>query len=284
MENIPNEVKIINIRLFYLFFNNLFEKLSANKLLKDKIKNILKNYYFELINYSLDGRIHIILKEDIKKTKNSILELVNSPKNHIKNLIYNDYQKKSKNMVFNYQDLENNLDKLIKVIPNYLKKIKDNVIKVEKIYKEEQEKVEIDNKINEIKDKLDKYNNLCDNLLLKEESEIEYKNQIHPKYIDKLNQAKYEISKYEELLLKEKDKIKYWMIPFKNKKNINIYYEDNNKYKLCKGDSTNSTLYFKNKIDNENMNKFSIINKTIIICIKVIKNFFNIICIFKYNS
>ena len=72
--------------------------------------------------------------------------------------------------------------------------------------------------------------NFCDNLLLKEESEIEYKNQIHPKYIDKLNQAKYEILKYEELLLKEKSKIKYWKIPFKNKRNINTYYEDNDKY------------------------------------------------------
>ena len=36
MENIPNKVKIINIRLFYLFFNKLFEMLDANKLLKKK--------------------------------------------------------------------------------------------------------------------------------------------------------------------------------------------------------------------------------------------------------
>lgn len=41
-------------------------------------------------------------------------------------------------MVINkYQKLENNLDKLIKDIPKYLKRIKENVTKVEKIYNEE---------------------------------------------------------------------------------------------------------------------------------------------------
>lgn len=64
--------------------------------MKEKIQNILKNYYFELINYSLDGRIHEILKDDIIKTNKSILKLVDSPKNHIKDLIYNDYQEKPK--------------------------------------------------------------------------------------------------------------------------------------------------------------------------------------------
>ena len=260
LENIPNEIKINNIRLFYTFFNNLFENLYANELLKEKIQNILKNYYFELIDYCLDGKIYKILKSDITQTDNSILKLIESPKKHIKKLIFNDYQTKAKNMVIDkYQDLENNLDKLINEIPNYLERIKDNVTKVEKIYNEDQEKVEIDNKIKEIEDKLKDYNNWCDKLLLKEENEIQYENQIHPEYIDKLKKAEYEISEYKELL-KEKEKINYWIVPFKYQKNIDIYYEDNNRYKLEKGNSMNSTLYFKNKIEDKNMEKFSLIN------------------------
>ena len=272
LENIPNEVKITNIRLFYLFFNNLFEKLNANKLLKEKIQDILKNYYFDLINYALDGRIHEILKNDIEKSDNSILKLIDSPKKHIKELILNEYRIKAKNMVINkFQDLDNILDKLINEIPEYLKRIKDNVTNVEKIYNEEQEKVEIENKIKEIENKLNEYNNCCDNLLLKEENEFKYGNQIHPQYIDKLQKNKYEILIYKDLLI-EKEKIKYWIIPFKYQKNTNIYYEDNednedndkndnNKYKLDKGDSNNSTLYFKNKIDDKNMKNFSIYTK-----------------------
>lgn len=77
---------------------------------------------------------------------------------------------------------------------------------MEKIYNEDQEKVEIDNKIKEIEDKLKDYNSWCDKLLLKEKNEIQYKNQIHPEYIDKLKKAEYEISEYKELL-KEKEKL-----------------------------------------------------------------------------
>ena len=99
LENIPNEIKINNIRLFYTFFNNLFENLYANELLKETIQNILKNYYFELIDYCLDGKIYEILKSDITQADNSILKLIESPKKHIKKLIFNDYQTKAKNMV-----------------------------------------------------------------------------------------------------------------------------------------------------------------------------------------
>lgn len=75
---------------------------------------------------------------------------------------------------------------------------------MEKIYNEVKEETEIENKIKDIEDKIKEYNNCCDCLLLKNETEIEYEYQIHPKYIDKLMLAKYEILIY-EVLLKEKE-------------------------------------------------------------------------------
>jgi len=129
---------------------------------------------------------------------------------------------------------------------------------MEKIYNEVKEETEIENKIKDIEVKIKEYNNCCDCLLLKNETEIEYEYQIYPKYIDKLMLAKYEILIY-EVLLKEKEKIDYWKILLK-KRNIDIYYKDNNKYKLNKGDSLNSNLYFKNKIDDKNKKKLSVIN------------------------
>ena len=69
LEIMPNEIEIVNIRLFYYYFNNLFEKLNATDSLKDKIKDILKDFYFELLHYSFDDNINAILTEDINEFK-----------------------------------------------------------------------------------------------------------------------------------------------------------------------------------------------------------------------
>jgi chemotaxis regulatin CheY-phosphate phosphatase CheZ len=101
------------------------------------------------LNYSFNGTIHNILSEEIKTSINNILKLIKSPKEFIKNTIYNDYSDKTKNIVIknNFQDLENNLNKIIKEIPNYIKDIEENVIRVEKIYKEEEQQKAVDKEI-----------------------------------------------------------------------------------------------------------------------------------------
>ena len=264
LENVPNEIKIINVRLFYQFFNNLLDKLNVDKqFLKDEILTILKNFYFELINYSLDGSMDKILSDDIKNSNNFILKLIYSPKTHIKEMILNNYEAKAKNLVNNNKkkDLEDNLQKLIEEIPNYIETIKENVEEIENIYREEQDKKNIDNEIHEIEKKLDEYNKSCDKLEEKV-PEIEYEDQIHPKIINEIKIKLNELQKYKEILKENTDnKINYFQIPFKNPKNnnINIYYD--NKSKILKGGNNENNLYFKNEIKNENKNKFCVKKK-----------------------
>jgi hypothetical protein len=108
LDIIPNEIEKVNIRLFYYFFNNLFEKLNAEGFLKEKIQNLIKNCYFELLNESFEGTIDNILSEDINTSNNNILKLINSPKKFIQNIIHNDYSDKSKNLFQKdkFKDLE----------------------------------------------------------------------------------------------------------------------------------------------------------------------------------
>ena len=68
LEIIPNEIEMVNVHLFYHFFNNLFEKLNSSDYLKQKIQEILKGFYFELLKYSFEGKIKTILSEDIKNS------------------------------------------------------------------------------------------------------------------------------------------------------------------------------------------------------------------------
>ena len=51
LDDVRNEVEMPNVRLFYYFFNNLFERLNSDGIIKEKIQNILKDYYIELLNY-----------------------------------------------------------------------------------------------------------------------------------------------------------------------------------------------------------------------------------------
>ena len=257
LKNIPNEIKIINIRLFYIFFDNLLEKLSAdNKYMKEEIIKILKDFYIELINYSLNGKIYTLLSSDISKSEILLLELVNSPKECIKKIIINKYEEKAKSIVINDQkkDLEDNLEKLIKEIPGYIEKIKVNVTNVENIYKEEQEKNEIDKIIEKLTENLEKYNEICDNLFLSD-SQIKCIYQINSKYIRELEEKMNSILEYQEILIKEKNsKINYYYkIPIKNKRYINIFYDN---YQIIKGDN----LYFKKDIKKIEKNKFSVRN------------------------
>ena len=55
--------------------------------MKEEIPQILKQYYFCLLDYSLSGKMHSILSEDITKPNISFIKLVNSPKEYIKDII-----------------------------------------------------------------------------------------------------------------------------------------------------------------------------------------------------
>ena len=253
LEIIPNEIEMINIRIFYFFFNNLFEKLNVtSEILKQKIQEILKKFYFELLKYSFDGNFDTILSEDIKSSKKDILKLIESPRNYIKDKIYNDYSNKTKSILDNnkFQELENNLKKMINKIPEYIEKIRENVKQVEEMYKYEEEEDAVNTEIENIKSYLLEYNNKFEEL-----KNISFKKQISQKQIKEYENAESKIKKYKKLVLNENinEKLIYWKIPTNNNNQFNIKYDNNNIQIL------DDYLYFKiEELDDDFKNKFTI--------------------------
>ena len=192
LDNIPNEIEQSNTRLFYIFFNSLFEKLNADGILKEKIQNLIKQFYFELLNESFEGKIDNILSEDIKTSNNNILKLIDSPKKFIKNIINNDYSNKSKNLFQKgkFKDLEKNLEEFTTKIPEYIEQIKENTNEIEDIYKEEKEKEEIGKVIKDIEKKIESYNIKYNNLKKRDKNKIQCDIQIDPDNINQFYKAK----------------------------------------------------------------------------------------------
>ena len=244
LDNIPNEIEKVNIRLFYSFFNNLFEKLNESGYLKEKIQNLIKDHYFELLNESFKGTIDNILSDDIKTSNNNILKLIDSPKKYIKNIIENEYSDKSKKIFQKdkFKDLEENLEQFINKIPNYIEQIKGNVVKIEELYKGEKEKEEVNKVIKDLETKLDNYNLKYEKVKKQDKNKVPFEFNIHPNSINEFNIAKENIEKYNKLYEKDgNETIIYWKIPFKKDssyKNLHIRYEK--KTQILKG----QFLYF----------------------------------------
>ena len=248
LENISDEIKMKNIRLFYHFFSNLFS--VSYPLIKGKLINL----YLDLIDYSLKGEINKILSNDIQLIDISLLKFIYSPQKYIKEKILLEYGAIAKNIIRNkYENLNNRLDNIIGQIPQNLEKMMTNITEIEKNNKE----IECDKEILNLKNIINKYNIAYDKLKLIDKSLIDYENQIHPLNIKDLNIYRECISKHMELLEKG-EKLYIWIIPFKNEnKNIIIHYQD---YKLVQGDNSINNLYFKNNIDEESKKKFSVIS------------------------
>ena len=244
LENISDEIKMKNIRLFYHFFSNLFS--VSYPLIKEKLINL----YLDLIDYSLKGEINKILSNDIQLTDISLLKFIYSPQKYIKEKILLEYGAIAKNIIRNkYENLNNRLDNIIGQIPQNLEKMMTNITEIEKNNKE----IECDKEILNLKNIINKYNIAYDKLKLIDKSLIDYENQIHPLNIKDLNIYRECISKHMELLEKG-EKLYIWIIPFKNEnKNIIIHYQD---YKLVQGDNSINNLYFKNNIDEESKKNF----------------------------
>ena len=158
--DIPNEVLNPNVRLFYYYFNYLFDKLNASGILKEKIEKILKESYLELLKMAFKGNFNEILKEDMENNTSDILQLIYSPKEFFKDKINKEYSEKTKNITINnnYGILEKNIADLIKEIPEKIKKIENNVKQIEDIYKEKETEEAILKKKTIIEAEIRKYN------------------------------------------------------------------------------------------------------------------------------
>ena len=113
LEIIPNEIEMVNVHLFYHFFNNLFEKLNSSDYLKQKIQEILKGFYFELLKYSFEGKIKTILSEDIKNSNKEWYPLLTEYENEkdlfiIEEYTFNSLQKKYNSFKYYQKNSYNN--------------------------------------------------------------------------------------------------------------------------------------------------------------------------------
>ena len=258
INEVPNEILMPNIHLFYSFFNNLFEKLNITGKCKEQIENILNEFYFDLIDCEFEGKLKNLLSEDIRSSKNNILQLVFKPKTYIYKKLCNDFSNETKNIFKynNFKDLETNLNTFIDKIPEYIQKINDEVTKIESIYEEEEYNKQTKKFIEKLEEKISKYNLLCENLK-KPTNNIALDIQIHPKeitnYLDGQKSFKEDIKSYKNFLIKEETFI-YWEIPFKKEKGKIITY--NKDIQIFRGNY--DKLYFIiEEINDEFKNNFS---------------------------
>ena len=253
VNEIPTEIEMNNIRLFYHFFNNLFEKLDAAGYSKQN--SLIIKCYLELLNYSFEERISEILEDDIKRSEKDILKLINSPIEYFKEI----FKKENINDNDDLKNLEKNLVNIIEEIPGQISKIKEKVKVIEKNLNEEKEQNEIEKKIHNIKRIILEYNSIIEDLINNNNKTLNI--QIHPNKISILENTQKEIKKYMDFIEENEETITYWKIPFNNK-DISIRYDKN--IQIFRG--KNNYLYFKiNEIDDEFKRKFSVLenyNKT----------------------
>ena len=130
LNEVPKEILMSDARLYYIFFNNLVEKLNHEDILNENIKSILKYFYFDILEFSFKGEINTLLEEDISKSNNNICNLIKSPREYIENKIYNDYSEKTKIIA-----TQTYFDNLEKEINNFLDKIPDKLKELKKMLK-----------------------------------------------------------------------------------------------------------------------------------------------------
>ena len=253
LRDIPSEILNPNVRLFYYYFNYLFDKLNADGKLKEKIEKILKEKYLELLKMSFEGNLNEILNGDITNDSlEDILQLINSPKEFIKKNIIKEYSDKTKNILVNnkYSSLEKNLEDLIKVIPEKMEEIENNVNQIEDIYKTKEIEDEIKKKKKIINDEIKKYNKILDDLK-KSKGVIDTKN------IENLEKVANKIDNYRDLISNNsnEDTIIIHKILIKNERNLIISF-DNTPLNI----QNINELYFNiDEINEEFKNKFKII-------------------------
>jgi len=121
---IPQDKLINNVRPFFSFFNELYQKFSISDISNvNIILNILKNTYMDLLKCSLKGEIYSLFSEDIITSKRDILKLIYSPKEFIKQNMNKIYIQKNLETKLNSnksdfnEDVENIL--LESIMSNY---------------------------------------------------------------------------------------------------------------------------------------------------------------------
>ena len=130
LDKIPSELLNNNIHIFYEYFKNLVWKIKiSNKRIKDKIKDILEEFYSILIENVFNGDINNFIKQNFSYEYNDkdelMINIVKKPNKYIFNKIKQKCNEKQLNFANHFQTLYDNIIKFISNLPE----IKDKIYK-----------------------------------------------------------------------------------------------------------------------------------------------------------
>ena len=128
LDKIPSELLNNNIHIFYEYFKGLVGKIKiSNNRIKDKIKDILEEFYSILIENVFNGDINNFIKQNFSYEYNDkdelMINIVKKPNKYIFNKIKQKCNEKQLNLANHFQTLYDNIIKFISNLPELKDKI-----------------------------------------------------------------------------------------------------------------------------------------------------------------
>ena len=261
IERIPSEILNDNIHIFYQYFKNLVGKLKiSNNKIKNIIKDILKEFYFNLIDNAFtentfDDFIKLHFNYEYNDDDDLMINMFKKPSNYIFNRIKKICSEKQLNFANNFQSLYDKINKFNSYLPELKSKITESYNEINNIklanfkYSQDNKKnLEINAMFESISLDIKKYNTKIDDLIKSTEIQISNVD------IDKLIESSKTIKSQFKVIKDSEICIDYLKIPVKNNEDLKkIFYDDkeikfNSKY-----------IYLKNhEIDDDFISKFRI--------------------------
>ena len=267
LRDIPNEISMPNVHLFYLFFNNICSRSNVSKdgKIKDDIKKLLLEFFKNIIDIEFNNNMNNLLNKDLlsEKEEDNVSLFIKDPENYIKNSLENEYKQKIKNIITveKFEFLINNVNDILEQIDSGLPNaIKNKAQDLEKIINLQYIEEKVKNEILNIKEQLSKYNSAVE-ILKNSSKEGFYDKQIFN--LRKFNLEKEFIKKYLEFYDENKNFI-IINIPINNYKlkNKKLYYEFQDENHGLYKENKNIYLIF-DEWDESIKNKFIVMSRIV---------------------
>ncbi len=240
LDKIPSELLNNNIHIFYEYFKNLVGKLKiSNNRIKDKIKDILEEFYSILIENVFNGDINNFIKQNFSYEYNDkdelMINIVKKPNKYIFNKIKQKCNEKQLNFANHFQTLyDNNIIKFISNLPEIKDKIyksyeeiNANKLEIYKTSQDNKKNDEINSKYDSILKEIKNFNDKIDDLIINS-SNIQIEN-------TKINNLLEELSKIKKKYkgINDSDEFfEYFKITFKRNDKIKKVFFNEEEFKL----------------------------------------------------
>ena len=261
LDKIPSELLNNNIHIFYEYFKNLVGKLKiSNNRIKDKIKDILEEFYSILIENVFNGDINNFIKQNFSYEYNDkdelMINIVKKPNKYIFNKIKQKCNEKQLNLANHFQTLYDNIIKFISNLPELKDKIyksyeeiNANKLEMYKTSQDNKKNDEINSKYDSILKEIKNFNDKIDDLIINS-SNIQIEN-------TKINNSLEELSKIKKKYkgINDSDEcFEYFKIPFKRNDKIKKVFFNDEEFKLF-----SEYIYIKqNEINEDFISKFKL--------------------------